>query len=72
MTKARALEVISSAKSAAVIAFGGNETMATMGWSTQLDKVLRDGERNEVNEVWGKMPRPTNFVNALRYTAKGK
>lgn len=34
-------------------------------WSDQIDKVLRPGEREQVNAVWSNMSGSTSFVDAL-------
>jgi len=39
-------------------------------WCDQLDKVMTDQERKEVNQVWDTMPGDTNFVDAIYRIAR--
>ena len=61
MTGERAKQVIEDARAKAVHG----------PWSNQLHRVLRPGERAEVNAVWATMPATTCFVDALLRIANG-
>lgn len=62
MTPERAQEIVKQARD-----------KATCGpWSDQLDKVMTKEERNEVNQVWDKMPGHTCFVDALYSIARAR
>jgi hypothetical protein len=60
MTPERAQEIIQSAYN----------TCTCGPWCDQIDKVMKEGERKEVIQVWDTMPGDTCFVDALYYIAR--